>query len=208
MRALSALFVLSMAMAALGQATYSVPEIAAKVLPLLVMISSPEGQGSGIAISDNGLVLTNWHVIDPYETDAAAFSIKTHDGRTRTVDSIVAFDPDADLAVIQVHGFAPGKPISIADTTTIVVGEDVVAIGNPLGISEIVTRGIIEKYTPLYVYTSASISPGNSGGPLVDVHCKIVGINTYTKLRGQNINMAVAPRAIAFFLKSHGIALP
>ena len=138
--------------------------------------------GSGVIIdADNGYILTNSHVIDK----AIEITVTLQDGR-RLNATLVGADPEADVAVIQV----PNENLSalkLADSDQLRVGDFVVAIGNPFGLGQTVTSGIvsalgrsglgIEGYED-FIQTDASINPGNSGGALVNLRGELVGINT------------------------------
>ncbi len=138
--------------------------------------------GSGVIIdSGNGLILTNNHVID--KADKIMVTLK--DGRQLDA-KLIGTDPEADVAVIQI----PAENLTalpIADSTQLRIGDFVVAIGNPFGLGQTVTSGIvsalgrsglgIEGYED-FIQTDASINPGNSGGALVNLHGEFVGMNT------------------------------
>ncbi len=138
--------------------------------------------GSGVVIdADKGYVLTNNHVVDK----AAEITVTLRDGRQLN-GKLVGADPDADVAVIQIP--AEGlTAIAVADSSKVRVGDFVVAIGNPFGLNQTATSGIvsaigrsglgIEGYEN-FIQTDASINPGNSGGALVDLQGRLVGINT------------------------------
>ncbi len=138
--------------------------------------------GSGVIVdAERGYVITNNHVIDK----ADEITVKLHDGRTLTA-TVVGKDPDADVAVIQI----PAENLvaaPTADSDRLRVGDFVVAIGNPFGLGQTVTSGIvsalgrsglgIEGYED-FIQTDASINPGNSGGALVNLRGELVGVNT------------------------------
>jgi len=142
------------------------------------------GLGSGVVISADGYIATNNHVVDGADTVTVSFN----DGREFTA-KVIGRDPQTDLAVIKVD--ARNLPaVTFADTSKIEVGDRVLAIGNPFGIGETVTSGIIsakgrqvgiladvEGYED-FIQTDAAINPGNSGGALVDVEGRLIGINT------------------------------
>jgi Do/DeqQ family serine protease len=138
--------------------------------------------GSGVIIdARNGYVLTNHHVIDK----AATITVTLHDGRELTA-ALLGTDPETDVALLQIPS-EDLKAIKVADSDQLRVGDFVVAIGNPFGLSQTVTSGIvsalgrsglgIEGYEN-FIQTDASINPGNSGGPLVNLRGELVGINT------------------------------
>lgn len=138
--------------------------------------------GSGVIIdAARGYIVTNHHVIDKAEE----ISVTLNDGRTLSAD-LVGADPETDVAIIQVSAEAL-TALPLADSDTLRVGDFVVAIGNPFGLGQTVTSGIvsalgrsglgIEGYED-FIQTDASINPGNSGGALVDLSGRLVGINT------------------------------
>ena len=138
--------------------------------------------GSGVIIdSSQGLVLTNNHVIDK----ADKILVTLHDGRQLNAE-LIGTDPESDVAIIRVTGNNLTQ-LSIADSSLLKVGDFVVAIGSPFGLSQTVTSGIvsalgrsglgIEKYEN-FIQTDASINPGNSGGALVNLRGELIGMNT------------------------------
>jgi serine protease Do len=137
--------------------------------------------GSGVIVSPDGIVLTNNHVIENAET----IKVATKDGRELEA-TLVGTDPQSDLAVLRVdHKQLPA--IAIADSSKTRTGDLVLAIGNPFGIGQTVTMGIISAVGRAnmgitdyedFIQTDAAINPGNSGGALVDMDGKLVGINT------------------------------
>lgn len=140
------------------------------------------GLGSGVIIdAQQGYIVTNNHVIEKADDIVVTLS----DGR-KLAATIIGRDPDADVAVIQVAAERLSA-IKVADSNTLRVGDFVVAIGNPFGLGQTVTSGIvsalgrsglgIEKYED-FIQTDASINPGNSGGALVNLRGELVGINT------------------------------
>lgn len=193
------------------QARFAVADVAEEVLPAVVSIRTMQelhiedippifrflypqgglpdevrqGEGSGVLLSEDGLVVTNNHVV----AAADKVYVQTHDG-TEYVASVVAADVESDLAVIQL-ATAEGGPVSglptldWGDSEALRLGEVVLAVGNPFGLSGTVTMGIISaksretesSYAP-FLQTDAAINPGNSGGALVDMDGHLVGINT------------------------------
>ncbi len=138
--------------------------------------------GSGVVVdADNGYILTNNHVIE----GALEITVTFNDGRSETAE-IIGRDPDTDIAVIKIK---PGglTALKLADSSKLRVGDFVVAIGNPFGLGQTVTSGIvsalgrsglgIESYED-FIQTDASINLGNSGGALVNLHGELVGVNT------------------------------
>jgi len=139
------------------------------------------GQGSGFIISRDGYILTNNHVVG----DADKVTVKLLDGREFTAKTI-GVDPHSDVAVIKID--AVDLPVlELGDSDAIEVGEWVVAIGNPFGLSHTLTVGVVSAKGRSsigiadyenFIQTDAAINPGNSGGPLVDLDGKVVGMNT------------------------------
>ncbi|BAO81481.1 trypsin-like serine protease, typically periplasmic, contain C-terminal PDZ domain [Serpentinimonas raichei] len=139
------------------------------------------GLGSGVIISSAGHVLTNHHVIE----GAEEIEVQLSDGR-QALARVVGTDPDTDLAVLQID--LPHLPVAVlGDSDALRVGDAVLAIGNPFGVGQTVTGGIVSALgrTQLginifenFIQTDAAINPGNSGGALVDVQGHLIGINT------------------------------
>jgi S1-C subfamily serine protease len=174
----------------------SIADIAERLLPAVVSIEvrvgDTGGTGSGVVIDEDGYILTNNHVVSQ-AADAAGASVRAifADG-TASAARIVGRDPLADLAVIKVE--KPGLVVaSLGDSSSLVVGDPVVAIGSPLGLTSTVTSGIVSALNrPVRlagqgsdtnavinaIQTDAAINPGNSGGALVDGSGAVVGINT------------------------------
>ncbi|WP_458687235.1 S1C family serine protease [Nocardia tengchongensis] len=173
----------------------SVQAVAQKVLPSVVMIrvagAKAEGEGSGVILSSDGLILTNNHVVSGAGPNAK-MDVAFSDGSTAPA-TVVGADPVSDIAVIRVTGKSDLKPIELGQSGSLQVGEGVVAIGSPLGLAGTVTSGIVSSLNrPVStsgepgsqgtvidaIQTDAAINPGNSGGALVDMNGKLVGINT------------------------------
>src|SRR5437588_5899224 len=141
-----------------------------------------EGQGSGFVIDKEGHILTNFHVI----ANAQRLEV-TLSNRKKYRASVVGFDRSHDLAVIQIAE-RDLQPVTLGDSGHLVVGQKVLAIGNPFGLSGTLTRGIISSIRSVRnangsdideaIQTDAAINPGNSGGPLLNAHGEVIGINT------------------------------
>ncbi len=140
--------------------------------------------GSGVIIDEEGRVLTNEHVV----MGGTEITVTLSDGREYAA-SIVGSDPESDLAILQVKADSKLPSISIGRSDDLMIGETVIAIGNPFGLSHSVTTGVVsamhrsfktdsgQVYTDL-IQTDASINPGNSGGPLLTIEGRLIGINT------------------------------
>lgn len=136
--------------------------------------------GSGVIVSADGYIVTNYHVIK----DVDRIRVQMHDGRTFPA-KLLGSDPQSDIAVLKIAA-KNLSPLAFADSNAVKTGEAVIAVGNPFGLQETVTRGIIsatgrrtsDNSANEYLQTDAAINPGNSGGPLVNLRGEIVGINS------------------------------
>jgi len=149
-------------------------------------------QGSGVIIDSDGLVVTNQHVIE------GMTEVKVALGDKREFDAdIVLRDPRSDLAILRLKGIKGLPAIELGNSDAIDVGDLVLAIGNPFGVGQTVTSGIVSALSrtqisgsdyQLFIQTDAAINPGISGGALVDVNGRLIGINTaiYSKSGGSN----------------------
>lgn len=166
------------------------------------------GLGSGVVVSTDGYLLTNNHVIE----GADAINVTLNDGREFSA-KVVGTDPDSDLAVLKIE--APNLPaIKIGNSENIAIGDAVLAIGNPFGVGQTVTSGIISalgrSHLGLNIYenfiqTDAAINPGNSGGALVDINGDLVGINTaiFSQSGGNmGIGFAIPTKTAQFVMDS------
>jgi serine protease Do len=166
--------------------------------------------GSGFIIQKDGYVVTNNHVVDK----AREISVELADGTKHFADLISA-DPDADLAILKIHTDTPLPTLELGDSSDLMIGEPVIAIGNPLGLgSHSVSTGIvsalhrdIEPHPPGeaanqpvrgeeaalrdLIQTDAAINPGNSGGPLLNAYGQVIGMNTAIRSDAQNIGFAI-----------------
>lgn len=153
-----------------------------RMFPELSQERINESLGSGVVVdAERGLVLTNHHVIE----DAESVSVTLADGRTLEAE-FIGSDPETDIALMRV----PAEDLTavpLADSSTLQVGDFVVAVGNPFGFSQTVTSGIVSAVGRSnvpgvgfqnFIQTDASINPGNSGGALVNLRGELVGINT------------------------------
>jgi len=144
--------------------------------------------GSGIIVDSEGYVLTNYHVValDP-GTGSVADVIEVRLSSKETYEAeVIGIDPESDLAVLKISADKPLPFAKIGDSTKLVAGDWVLAIGSPLQLDQTVTAGIVsatgrvvESSFGDYIQTDAAINPGNSGGPLVNMKGEVVGINTF-----------------------------
>lgn len=187
----------------------TVEKVSQSVLPSVVKVnvagSSGAGSGSGIILSKDGKILTNNHVVAG-AGDNGTITVNFNDGTTKRA-TVIGTDPVTDVAVIQAEGASDLTPASLGKSSSLKVGQAVVAIGSPFGLNATVTTGIVsalnrpvsvasEQDTPQSpfgqqqqqgqdlsttypaIQTDAAINPGNSGGPLVDLSGRVVGINS------------------------------
>ena len=176
-----------------GSSTEDVSAIASSVLPSVVQVNTTVAQGSGIGsgvvLSADGKILTNNHVI----SGAQQISVTTNDGKEYAA-TVVNADPTSDLAVLKLTGASGLTPATFGDSSTVAVGDQVVAIGSPEGLQGTVTSGIVSALDRTVniagetrrsagtsyqaIQTDASINPGNSGGPLLNSSGQVIGINS------------------------------
>jgi serine protease Do len=154
--------------------------------------------GSGFLIHRDGYVVTNNHVIDR----ARQITVELSDGRKLPAE-LISSDADADLAVLKISSDHPFPVLSLGDSSDLMIGEPVIAVGNPLGYSHTVSTGIVsalhrnlkDNSEPLalrdLVQTDAAINPGNSGGPLLNAYGEVIGINTAVRSDAQNIGFSI-----------------
>ncbi len=190
-----------------------------KVFPTVVFIkcvkqtheegkkSAEEVAGSGVLISSTGELLTNWHVVDKAEEIRCLL----FDGQAMTAQ-VVGIDKDTDLALVQLdrEDSAPTLPYArLGDSSILKEGDFVMAMGAPWGMSRSVSIGIVSctrRFLPdqseysLWLQTDASISPGNSGGPLVNTQGEVIGINTIGVMQGGDIGFAIPSETIGHII--------
>ena len=170
--------------------------------------------GTGFIVDDQGYILTNFHVVE----GASDVRVKLHDNREFQA-TLVGGDPATDLALVRISAFEGIRPIPLGDSDSARVGDWVVAIGNPFGLSASVTAGIISAKQRRdvvtgggnifadFLQTDTSINPGNSGGPLINMAGQVVGINTAINAKGQGIGFSIPinlAKKIATQLQSSG----
>ena len=162
--------------------------------PRFELDSPRRGEGSGFIIDADGQILTNNHVIERAER----ITVKLSDGRTVRA-RVIGTDPDTDIALIKVDGLKNLPVAPLGDSSTLRMGEWVVAIGDPLGYEHSVTVGVVsyigrklfDASLDSYIQTDAAINFGNSGGPLINARGQVIGINAAISARGSNIGFAV-----------------
>lgn len=163
----------------------------------LIVVSNASGreigQGSGVVVSNDGKVITNYHVID----GASSALIKFPNGAFFLIEGVLAADVAKDIAVLKASG-SDFPTVALGDSDKVQVGEEVVSIGSPLSLEATVSNGIISSIRELkddenqrLFQTTAPISPGSSGGALLNMGGELIGITTAEMVGGQNLNFAV-----------------
>ena len=182
----------------------------AKVEPAVVEleVTTAQGQqiGSGVIIDTKGDIVTNYHIVNGEESIEA---ILYNAGMTQA--QLVGTNTADDLAVVHIQPFANMAVAQIGDSSKLVVGQDILAIGNPLGITETVTKGIVSalnrnvtESTGIIIsnaiQTDAAVNPGNSGGALINLEGQLVGIPTLTAI---NTESNTAANGVSFAIPSN-----
>lgn len=192
----------------------AVENVAKTVLPAVVSIRTPQLEGSGSIISSDGLVLTNHHVAAPGAR--TGLQVTLNDGSVHRAD-YVASDAATDIAVIKIRDVSDLPTLQFGDSSSLVVGQQVVAVGAPLGLSSTVTSGIVSALNrPVRasqeggesslidaVQTDAAINPGNSGGPLVDMEGHLVGMNSVIASLSQGSGEEAGSIGLGFAIPSN-----
>jgi len=176
---------------------------------VLIVVNDAEGkpvlEGSGFLVSSDGRIVTNHHVI----RDASSAVVKLNNGSFFPVEGIISDDPEHDLALIKVQG--KNLPyLSLEDSESLSVGQRVLAIGSPLGLENSVSDGIVSGFRTdeqgkSWIQTTAPASHGNSGGPLLVMDGKVIGVLTWKAGAGENLNFAVPSKLIAPLLVSSAV---
>ena len=184
-------------------------ELVKKVEHAVVRVDTDAQFGSGVIVDDRGYVLTNYHVVE----GASTVTVTLRSGEKMRAKGFLAVDPTRDLALLVTEKFAKPRAVKIAAAAPR-IGENVAAFGNPQGFSFTTTEGIVSAVRPgsevslaigadiyralgysnhaTWVQTTAAISSGNSGGPLVNMNAEVVGLNTWHHRGGQNLNFAIS----------------
>jgi serine protease Do len=189
--------------------TEPMPELFQRVSPSVVSISAlmldpfkissrvSIAVGSGFIINNEGLVLTNSHVV--FGRQAITVTL---DDSSKTEAKLLGADPIFDIAILRIPVPPEGHPTAVlGDSDSVRIGEDVIAIGNPFGLEQTLSRGVVSGLNRIMpgspvltlplIQTDASINPGNSGGPLMNRCGEVIGINTSILAEAQNIGFAI-----------------
>jgi S1-C subfamily serine protease len=203
-------------------------ELVKKVEPSIVQIETDKGGGvtglgSGVVVDDRGIVVTNFHVAEGAKKAKLIF----RSGESMEVLGFLAAEPGRDLALLKTDPFKKPLAMKLAEELPS-VGEKVAAFGNPHGFSFTTSEGIISAVRPAselkvilgadafsymgyaedstWLQSTAPISPGNSGGPLVNMKAEVVGLNTWVRTDGQNLNFAISAKDIQLVVKKYSEA--
>jgi S1-C subfamily serine protease len=155
------------------------------------------GIGSGFVVSADGMFVTNYHVIE----EAERLSVSLLDGGKYDQVQLVAADPASDLALMKIPGVTSLRPLRMGSDLRMEVGDKVYVMGNPLGMGGTFSDGMVSGLRPLegvqMLQISAPISPGSSGGPVMNERGEVIGVATIMVMGGQNLNMAVPARYLS-----------
>jgi hypothetical protein len=197
------------------ETTKDIPTITREVMNAVVLVVASDSagnnisQGSGFIVGSDGKVVTNYHVIE----NASSAIIKLSNGAFYVIQGVIAADKEKDIVVLKAEGkdFAI---VSLGDSDKIEVGEEVVAIGSPLSLEATVSNGIVSGIRRLedgglnFIQTTAPISPGSSGGALLDMQGEVIGITSLQFILGQNLNFAIPVNYAQPLLSSNGPVIP
>jgi serine protease Do len=192
----------------------SIKELSEKFGEGVVLVQTPGGLGSGFIVNENGFCVTNYHVIEKETRVATTIFHRAEDGSfdRRRIDDvrIVALNPFFDLALLQIPAQKDltFKPVFLAAEEDLQEGEDVFAIGNPLGLERSVSQGIIGTKNrnfrgQIFIQTTAEINPGNSGGPLFNSRGEVIGVTNMKLLFAEGLGFAIPIPYVKLFLDNH-----
>jgi serine protease Do len=190
----------------------SIEKCVAAVSDSVVQISSPGGSGSGFFINDQGYLITNFHVIERETRIEVTMFQKTPNGFERKKFKkvkIEAMNPFVDLALLKIEdlGDTKIKPAYLGDMSRIQAGEDVFAIGNPLGLERTITNGVISTRNRAfagitYIQSNADINPGNSGGPLFNLAGEVIGVTNMGYIFRGGLGFAIPINYVKHFIEN------
>lgn len=157
----------------------------------VVSVGTDRGMGSGFIVNENGYIVTNYHVI----SDAKKIAVLTYSKDVLPVE-LIGVDKNKDIALLKMSGKYDYLPLG--DSGSVKIGNKVIAIGNPLGLSFTVTEGIVSALgregpngLSEYIQTDVSLNPGNSGGPLIDTSGRVIGINNFKVGNADSLGFAL-----------------
>ena len=161
------------------------------VIVSVVSVRTDSSQGSGFIIADEGYIVTNYHVV----SDANSIEILLNDENTKEAN-LIGYDSDMDIALLKISGSY--DYLELDDSDDVEVGEKVIAVGNPYGLSFSVTEGIVsaldregDNGVTAYIQTDVPLNPGNSGGPLINKQGKVIGVNNFKIKESESLGFAL-----------------
>ncbi|MBM80822.1 MAG: peptidase S1 [Planctomycetaceae bacterium] len=189
----------------------SIKDLSKKYGEGVVLVQTPNGLGSGFIINDRGFCVTNYHVVER-ETRIAATLFVASDSNSltrRRIENvkILALNPFFDLALLQIpkQDDLKFRPVYLSEKDDYREGDEVFAIGNPLGLERSVSQGIVSTRNRnvrglVYIQTTAQINPGNSGGPLFNAQGEVVGVTNMKLLNSEGLGFAIPISYVKHFL--------
>ncbi len=187
----------------LAQAQKTTPDIYRDANPAVVEIEGEQKSGSGFMISSDGIVVTNYHVVAGEKT----VSVRLTNGLELTTDEVLAEDQQLDIVILHINGKGFPK-LRIGDSARVSPGDSVVVIGNPLGLNSSVSEGLISGIREIdgmkLLQISAPISPGSSGGPVLNHAGDVIGVVRATIVGGQNLNLAIPANVVTSLMATGG----
>jgi len=165
-------------------------DVASSIVVITTRSADGGSLGSGFIVSDDGIIVTNFHVV----ASAEGVDVKLKNGKSYPVTGIVDYDPIRDICVLKIDA-RNLDVIPLGSSDNLIQGQKVLVIGAPLGLEYSVSDGLFsgtrDSFGQEVIQFTAPISPGNSGGPLLNMQGKVIGITTFTNVGGQNLNFAV-----------------
>jgi len=194
--------------ASFGPSTLTAAEVFMRVSPAVVHIRTFDlvgrgiGQGSGFIVRQDGFIVTNQHVL----ANAHTVTVTLADGTRHTMQRILSQSVTRDVAVIRIN--ATNLPtVTLGDYASVRTGDQILTIGNPLGLQNTISEGLVSSRARIvgglnYIQISAPISPGSSGGALVDYQARVIGVTTAAFREAQNLNLAIPIDEVLPFIAS------
>jgi parallel beta-helix repeat protein len=174
------------------------------VVKVIARTKKGEATGTGFAVSADGKIATNYHVIE----SASKIFVKLPNGRTVGVQRVIASDKRVDLAILQVRGVTL-RPLPLGDSNAVKVGQEVCVMGSPLGLEQSFSTGVVSAKRVMdgfeWIQITAPISPGNSGSPVMTRSGRVIGVATFGYEKGQNLNFASSVKYLRMLLNRQPI---
>jgi serine protease Do len=189
----------------------SIRDLVEKIGEGVVLVATPSASGSGFVVSGEGYVVTNFHVVEgEQEVKVTVFRRTGREFDKHKYDKvrIVALNPFVDLALLKIDDASVAfTSVPLGDSDAVRVGEDVFAIGNPLGLERTVSQGIVSVKNRAfegltYIQTTTAINPGNSGGPLFNLRGEVVGVTNMGLLGAEGLNFAIPVAQVKSFIRN------